>query len=207
MRSRVFTFTTAGSNVSKGDRLKRSAERWKWPLEVIRPDHSSTYLDFLKHKHLYIRDVLMETSASHFLFLDGWDTAFVGEEGVRLYPAALTFSAEKNCYPRGEWRKLYKTLDQPFPFLNSGVIWGPTSEYLRLCPDKPIHDQEAWTWEYLEKGRISLDTQASVALNLHSTKEEDLSRFPDGIRYNPTGTWPVILHGNGKWPLPNWLEV
>jgi len=118
----------------------------------------------------------------------------------------LWFSAEKNCYPSEELKSRYLDTSAPFPYLNSGVIWGNVDKYLERCPLKQGHDQLLWTEEFLSGG-IYLDTHGAVALNLHSTRDDDLSKFPDGVRFNPSGTWPCVLHGNGKWPIPQWAGV
>jgi hypothetical protein len=202
-------FTVVSAWDLKVDRLVKSAAKQKVFFETrVYPDF--TYTEFLDHKHLLILDVLKGAQASgikNFLFLDGWDTVIVAPLATQMYTTPkLWFGAEKNCYPNREQASRFLQ-PGPFPYLNSGVIWGNVDTYVARCPREVGHDQRLWIEEYLSATRgIILDTFAGVALNLHSTKAEDLSRFVDGaVRYAPTGTWPCILHGNGKWPIPQWV--
>lgn len=207
-RFKVFTITDSPSEDPRIQRLRRSAEKYEIPLAVVHVlGMGGTYESFLEHKHRYIAGVLARISEPRFLYLDAWDTVFTGEVPLEVFSEVdLCFGAEKNCYPD---KSLELNFDQtvPFPYLNSGVIWGNTNLALELTPTQVEHDQLAWTKQYLlTPERIHLDTHARHVLNLHSTSPEDLSYFPDGVRYNPTSTWPFILHGNGKWPLPQWVE-
>lgn len=193
-------------------RLIKSAVKHKFYFRPVHIKRITNYSEFLSNKHLLIRGVLkglLEADYTRFLYLDAWDTVITGPVPWQVLDSRkLTFGAELNCYPEAEFAASYPKPARPFPYLNSGVIWGPIEEYLELCPSKVEHDQLAWTEKYLlNTGRIQLDTRAEVVLNLHSTSPQDLSRFPDGVRYHPTGTWPCILHGNGGWPLPNFLET
>jgi len=206
-RIRIFTITSSPPEDPRVLRLKKSAAKYEIPLEVITLYHPRSYEEFMNHKHRYIAGVLAYTHAPSFLCLDAWDTVFTGMVPLEvLSEEALCFGAEKNCYPDEKFAGLFDQGD-PFPYLNAGAIWGSVDEYLRLVPTSVENDQLAWTKQYLiTPERIHLDTHARHVLNLHSTNPEDLSYFPDGVRYNPTGTWPFILHGNGKWPLPTWVE-
>ena len=197
-------------------KLLRSAHRFGWPLNPIYTNRVDGYDDYIFRKHQMIRQQLKDFKTQHysrFLFLDAWDTLFTGRMpafGLQEQKEdVLCFGAELNCHPNHQLVLSYppKDLITEFPFLNSGVIWGHIDTYLELCPLEQKHDQEAWTEAYLARPeRFFLDHQAKVALNLHSTNIMDISRYPDGIRYNPTGTWPCIVHGNGKWPIPNFME-
>lgn len=207
----VFTLSTSPDHPGLL-RLKASAEKFGWPLEVHHPylgprREDRTYEKFLEVKHHYIKDILSRRKG-WFLYVDAWDSVFVNHfyipEGEGLW-----FAGEKNLYPRVDYG-----LNVPFrpetlfPYLNTGIIWGDVSEYLRLCPKAVGHDQEMWIRKWCENVDVQVDHWATYGLNLHSTKPEELSRIAGGVvRYNPTNTEPYILHGNGKWPLPNWLEV
>lgn len=193
-------------------RLVASAERFEIPLQTVVVKEDS-YQEVITSKHLIIRDALeaaLHEGVNRFLFLDGWDTVFVSPIATEMLTTEyLGMGAEKQCYPYTEWEPFYTTQSLPFPYLNSGVIWGPISEYLHLCPYLWGHDQGEWTRVYLDKEPVTLalDHYGEFVVNLHSTEAEDLSRFPDGVRYNPSGTWPCILHANGKWPMPAWAGL
>ena len=204
---KVFTITT---DEDKVERLLNSAVKLEIPLDVqvVTP---KGYERFINLKHLYIYEAMIKAwteGFNNFMFVDAWDTVFVGPiPSGPMITDKLWFGAEKNCYPDESIKSRYLTpCSGPFPYLNSGVIWGRVEKYLERCPIWSGHDQEMWTKEYLNGG-IHLDHSAAVVLNLHSTRPDDLSRFPDGVRYNPTGTWPCVLHGNGKWPIPQWAGV
>jgi hypothetical protein len=204
----VFTLTTDLDHPGV-KRLAASAMKFDIPLTVCSIPAGRPYKEIIRTKHLAIREKLEELRHfERFLFLDAWDTAFVGALPEWVFTAArLSFGAELNCYPGKKEETRYTTQAEPFPYLNSGVIWGPTAEYLRLCPKAPGHDQGRWTGVYFAyPGELLLDHRAEVVLNLHSTKAEDLSYFRSSVRYNPTGSSPAILHGNGKWPLPEFIK-
>lgn len=199
----------------KHSRLVRSAERHGWLpffVEFTIPYGTLEYAAFLSKKHLFLKSLLereKKFGKTHFLFLDAWDTVFI--QPPDRFPMEwdrLSFGAEKNCYPEPKFAGIYPGLS-PFPYLNSGCIWGPIDRYLALCPREEEHDQLAWTKAYLAAPeQFHLDHSAEVVLNLHSTAPSELSRWPGGsVQYVPTHSWPFILHGNGKWPLPNFLEV
>ena len=203
----IFTLTTDVEHPGL-KRLEASADDHGVNLVTLKGFAKGDYEGYLRCKHLEILEVLQDVKPKQFLFLDAWDTVFVGLPGLEVMnEEGLCFGGEKNCYPEVGLKGIYPFPDEPFPYLNSGVIWGRTSEYIHLCPRQVEHDQLAWTKVYgLKPESIFIDTHARHVLNLHSTNPGDLSRFPDGVRYNPTGTWPFIIHGNGKWPLPSWVE-
>lgn len=207
----VFTLTTDLSHPGL-TRLAKSAEKFDIPLGVVSIPPGKPYKEIIRTKHLLIRDKLEEFEAlgfQRFLFLDAWDTLFVGPLNNLIHNAKnLNFGAEKNCYPGKKSETRYKTQEEVFPYLNSGVIWGDVDTYLDLCPDAYGHDQGMWTEVYFQSPEaVTLDHKAEVVLNLHSTKDEDLGRIPGGgVHYGPTNTSPLIIHGNGKWPIPLWME-
>jgi hypothetical protein len=209
MENKFIAFTITSDRTHPGfARLQRSAEKWGIFLQPVDAGGFKDYDEFINNKHLIIRECLKNLQLvgfERFLCLDAWDTVFVGKLPTTVFTTPhLTFGAEKNCYPNKELAPLYLDIGG-MPYLNAGVIWGPIAEYLDRCPIHIGHDQGLWSEVYLQDCLVLLDRFSEVALNLHSTNPEDLSRFPDGVRYNPTGSWPAILHGNGKWPLPAWI--
>ncbi len=186
-----------------------------------------TYEDFIDHKHLYIRDQLLwalEKGYTKFICLDGWDTKIVGPmEEVPFETGLIYFGGDgphptptnrqqETCYPDPRYSEFFWTPNSgsPYPYPNGGVIWGDIRTYLSRCPDYVCLDQLVWTREYVRDARgINIDTQAQTVLNLFGLYDSNVwGRKEVGGRwcYLPTTTWPVILHGNGKWPIPEFIK-
>jgi hypothetical protein len=195
-------------------RLLKSAHKHGIPLKSYFFDEQD-YDKFIARKHLFIKEALEElwatSGCNRFMFVDAFDTCFVSAPKLNiLTDNYLTFGGEKNCYPEPAYASAYPQ-DGEFPYLNSGVIWGPISLYKLYCPGDYGHDQLLWTRQFFNHPAASMqiDTHASVALNLHSTKAENLSRYADRVEYaGENGTaYPMVLHANGKWPMPAWAGL
>jgi hypothetical protein len=167
----------------------------------------------MQYKHLYLYQALTTLKntkgVDQFLFLDGWDTVFVNKPPFKvLHAKKLSFSAENNCYPDERYEVLYPPRSATFRFLNAGVVWGPVSEYLRLCPAEAGFDQLQWHRTYvLHPEEFELDLNGAVAVNLQGIEDTYFTRHPDGVEFTPpnsVNTRPCILHANGKWPMPAW---
>ena len=187
------------------DRLAGSAKKFGWPLQLHQVPQKKY---FLSEKHLLIRSFLEEHPVKCFLFVDAFDTVFIRKYHGPYFPDVLLgFVGEKNCYPRKEYTCIFKErADGPFPYLNSGIIWGDPEYYLAACPEEFIHDQLAWTRAAVEDHNIFIDSFGGPGINLHSTEPDDWSYSGGLWTYRPTMATPYVIHGNGNWPLPAWAE-
>jgi len=210
MPSKPFVFTVVSDSTPGWTRLEESAHKQGIDLKTFFLGETG-HTGFLKKKHRYIAETLRIHQPEFFIFVDGWDTLFVRPMRPTM-PKGLWFGGEKNCYPMKELEAFYAVAPSSlgmFPFLNSGVIWGETEAYLKHVPPVGIHDQLAWTIKYLGGIEdIHIDGWAEVALNLHSVPNEDLRRLPGGgVQHIPSNGTPLVVHGNGNWPIPQWMGV
>ena len=204
MQSDFTALTVYSHETPNLERLRRSAERFSWPFAERRLGERG-HDKFLLFKHLFIREFLADLQVEHFLFIDAYDTIFISERRSLPFGYSLCFAGEKNCYPKREYAPIFdERASGPFPYLNSGIIWGSTELYMQHCPDYPEHDQLAWTRAAVEDPVILIDTHGGFGLNLHSTEPEDWSYQKGKWIYLPTNQAPAVLHGNGGWPIPSW---
>jgi hypothetical protein len=189
--------------------LLDSARRWGWKLHshFITPEEGpfeASYHKFIAKKHHCIANVLQ--GRDYFLYLDAWDTVFTGPRSeVPFEPGRLHFSGSLDCYPEKGYAKYFP--EAPFPYLNSGVIWGKASDYLRLCPEEWVLDQLAWTRRYVQSPEaFIIDGMAATALTLFGVGSNSNFAYRGGRWvYLPTGSTPVIVHAAGKVALPEFF--
>lgn len=218
MQNNIVFLTVLNKETPGYIRLLRSAHKFGIPLRSFFFDEPD-YDKFISKKHLFIQEALRTvwktSDASRFMFVDAFDTCFVSRPHTSLFAENnLVFGGEKICYPEAVYDQLYDVGDE-FPYLNSGVIWGKIALYMHYCPAEVGHDQLLWTRKYFDNGRTNgmvIDTVGKIALNMHSTAQEDFTRYPDGVRYAQGGddkkaVWPTVLHANGKWPMPAWVGM
>jgi len=221
MQNNVVFLTVLNKETSEYIKLLRSAHKWGIPLRSFFFDEPD-YDKFISKKHLFINEALGilwgagGVDASRFMYVDAYDTCFVSRPHTSIFTEQnLVFGGEKNCYPEALYDPLYDVSGE-FPYLNSGVIWGKIGLYKYYCPTEVGHDQLLWTRKYFDIGKagggMRIDTNGEVALNMHSTAQEDFTRYPDGVRYAQGGddkkaVWPTVLHANGKWPMPSWAGM
>lgn len=203
-------FTVLDKEDENGNFIKliESARKWGWPLEAFFHRADDGYREFLCMKHTYVLDALNKLKVERFLFLDAWDTRFIGPPDPMLLDSPyLWFGAEKNCYPDEVYKALYPSLGYPFTYINTGVIWGNAHTFRKLCPGYRVDDQRGWQRVYaLHPEEIHLDNTAKVAINLYGVEEGDFSRMAGGrIIYRPTETSPLVMHANGTTHIPAWV--
>lgn len=208
MAKQPFTFTILTKEGGKYFDLLESARRWGWKLHSFFESpfpgrYEESYHKFIAKKHQLIKSRLLKQSGScdQFLFVDAWDSVFLGPPGELEIPKyTLNFSGSLDCYPEKCYSRFFSGT---LPFLNSGVIWGEVATYLARCPEYEVNDQLAWTREMVQNPTgLFVDSEAKVALTTFG--ESDLSNFSrvsGRWRYNPTGSFPLVLHAGGKWPM------
>ncbi|MBI1178350.1 hypothetical protein GC207_13020 [bacterium] len=152
------------------------------------------------------------------LFVDGVDVVFNHRPRslVDLYVEQgfkILFSAEKNCYPRADWKDRFSTALGDFRFLNSGCIMGPASDLLEMLNEIKAHeilddyrrhdgewqsfiDQEFFSEYYLNhQDIVGLDSSCRICLSLFPDTPITLER--NQVKSLECQTFPALLHGNG----------
>lgn len=149
------------------------------------------------------------------LFIDGYDSYFLTGINNIIHKfismnCGILFSAEKNCSPDKSLINKYPEVTTPFRFLNAGGFIGYAGA-LKPMVDELIHlrsteknnnmysDQYLWTRCYLDnKDKIKLDINCDIFQTLHSTSIDDFTLVGGGYKNNITGSFPCILHANGR---------
>ncbi|XP_072776634.1 multifunctional procollagen lysine hydroxylase and glycosyltransferase LH3 [Taeniopygia guttata] len=149
------------------------------------------------------------------LFVDSYDVVFAGgpRELLAKFGAAgsgVLFAAEGFCWPQGGLAPLYPPAPPGGkPFLNSGGIVGYAPALWALVErwhfrddddDQLFYTQLYLNSELRERLGLALDHHSRIFQNLNGALEELSIRFePDGnrVRNELSGTWPVVIHGNG----------
>uniref|UniRef100_A0A674GX86 PLOD1-3-like GT domain-containing protein n=1 Tax=Taeniopygia guttata TaxID=59729 RepID=A0A674GX86_TAEGU len=148
-------------------------------------------------------------------FSPSYDVVFAGgpRELLAKFGAAgsgVLFAAEGFCWPQGGLAPLYPPAPPGGkPFLNSGGIVGYAPALWALVErwhfrddddDQLFYTQLYLNSELRERLGLALDHHSRIFQNLNGALEELSIRFePDGnrVRNDLSGTWPVVIHGNG----------
>lgn len=161
----------------------------------------------------------------HILFIDAYDTILARPPcdimaAYGAYGSRIVWSAERNLFPEipCDRDRDFPAKDGGFRYLNSGVCVADTDamyQYLHhIMADKipddyrkddgsmcHVNDQEiallAFTEEPL-RHLMALDTNCTIALNMHSVAPNELDVTGDRIRLLVTGTEPCVFHANGN---------
>ncbi|KAM7004194.1 multifunctional procollagen lysine hydroxylase and glycosyltransferase LH3-like, partial [Passerculus sandwichensis] len=147
--------------------------------------------------------------------LPSYDVVFAGppKELLAKFRAGLwgvLFAAEGFCWPRRGWPR--STPPSPpggKPFLNSGgfvgyapALWALVERWHYRDDDD---DQLFYTQLYLDRELreqlgLGLDHHSRIFQNLNGALDEVRIRFEPGgnrVRNEVSGSWPVVIHGNG----------
>lgn len=143
---------------------------------------------------------------THFFFCDAYDVIVVGsmEEALsKLDTSVMACSAERGCWPNGEYEKFYEPIfGHGFNYLNSGCYFAPREVFLKLfdsdMPDYATDDQLYLTEHFLfnEQSGIVLDYGQKV-FNSHSFIRDGEYTYENG-RVQILGEQSVFIHKNGR---------
>lgn len=202
-------------------KLKRSAEKFGWPLKTVflpnplagrdgsyaqLPEDptkfAEAYSDFICTKHLLIRKHLQPFG--QFLYVDGWDCVFLRPyaEWPRDFEG-LWFSGQREAWPEKGYQEYFeKRFVGDFPAPNTGVIWGDAAAYHARCPSAYEIDQLLWHRKISEgTSGISVDSRAEYVATLDSqSSQSDWTYNKGSYTYTRTSphTAPFIAHLAGK---------
>ena len=176
------------------------------------------------NNYVHIAEWLKKNRAdyTHILYTDAWDTlAMAGQEHIRdiylnIYEPLTAngdywlFSAEKNCFPRGDWGAKYP-YKGPWTYLCAGGYLAPVDLYIDTVEKrkrKPgVNDQEWATEIFLfdNPGKVLIDNDCKIFQTLYMAAPDDLALLPSKKLYNcVTRTFPIFVHGNAKSPM-EWI--
>lgn len=209
MKIKVLTYA---SNKTDGlNNLIFSLEKFGWDYEVMEGEWKGfgTKLIATYHKCKELK----EQGYTHFIFVDAYDTFFLGteEELIKKYDVINGFmliSAERGCYPDAELRnhKRYNETHAGWDFVNSGTYLSPIDEYMLMfeenTPDYSDDDQRWLTARYLsDKYATRLDKNYGI-FQCHSfIREGDYTYTNRRVQNLLTGQEPIIIHANGRSPI------
>jgi len=142
-----------------------------------------------------------ENDHEMILFTDSFD-AIIKNLNFRIDPFVVLFSAEVYCWPDSSLAKEYPQTLTPFRFLNSGGFLGSVGLLREILKFGDISDAEDdqlfYTRAFLsQRYNIQLDTQCNVFQTFNGAQR--YIRLAGDRVYNAvTGTYPLVLHGNGS---------
>jgi GR25 family glycosyltransferase involved in LPS biosynthesis len=212
-------FTVSTKDTPELQRLKKSAEKFGWKLDVLgleentdqlgwedKNNRSGDYGNFSIKLVKELEYVSKKNPDDIVLFTDAWDVVCL-DDCSSLYEKFLTFNkdlvfgAEKMCSPDQDKKDLYKIRDVPFPYLNSGFFIGKAGvikNYLDKYNGEKINDQKWWTATYLEnQDMIALDSNALMCLQTWDTDQKYYQFQDNKFTYTETSTNPIFIHANG----------
>lgn len=203
MKIKVLTYA---SNKTDGlNNLIFSLEKFGWDYEVMEGGWkgfgTKLIATYNKCKEL------KEQGYTHFIFVDAYDTFFLGteEELIDKYfnTNAFVISAERGCYPDAELRGEYNETPNGWDFVNSGTYLAPIGDYMRMfennTPDYSDDDQRWLTARYLSEGYDTvLDKKCRIFQCYSFIREGDFGYEKNRLQNLKTGTQPIIIHFNGR---------
>ena len=212
-------FTVSTKDTPELQRLKKSAEKFGWKLDILgleentdqlgwedKSNRSGDYGNFSIKLVKELEYVSNKSPDDIVLFTDAWDVVCLGDcsslyEKFLTFNKDLVFGAEKICSPDQDKKDLYKIKNVPFPYLNSGFFIGKAGvikNYLDKYNGEKINDQKWWTATYLEnQDTIALDSNALMCLQTWDTDQKYYQFQDNKFTYTETSTNPNFIHANG----------
>jgi hypothetical protein len=212
-------FTVSTKDTPELQRLKSSAEKFGWSLDILgleentdqlgwedKNNKSGNYGNFSIKLVKELEYVSKKSYNDIVLFTDAWDVLCLGDcnslyEKYLTFNKDLVFGAEKMCSPDEDKKDLYKIQNVPFPYLNSGFFIGKAGvikKFLDTYNGEKINDQKWWTAIYLEnQDAIALDSKALMCLQTWDTDEKYYQIQDNKFTYTETSANPIFVHANG----------
>lgn len=199
--------TVATHSAGAYSALQESAKRAG--LELITLGWERGWRGLNQKLHLVTEALESLEAEETVLFVDAHDTILIGsgaeiEAKFRALGDPFLCSAERNCYPVAEWAERYPPCDTPYRFLNSGVWMGEVGFTRALFEQMQVarlpaelNDQRLFTEWWLSYRGFTLDRQCTLFQSLFGA-EQDLVFEGLCLRNVLTGTYPLVLHGNGR---------
>jgi hypothetical protein len=179
---------------------------------AMKMDYLKSILPQLPPKSLLVMldamDVIFNNSLDSLLATYHEIVRSLGQDGHGRM-ASILCNGEKNCWPVPAMAARYSqaALSTPFPFLNSGVLIGPSENILKVLQffpwDEKTDDQFYWTTAYMEARnrselpRIEVDHYGRIACCMHAFPAEELYVRQEVAYFKSSGIRPALLHLNG----------
>ena len=199
---------TVCSHPEHAEVLRRSAELYGWDFVCIHVPEWKGFGTKLIATYEYLKQ---HPEIDRFVFADAFDVVTLGNRPIIFHPK-IVFSAEKGCWPDDSLRDKYPPIanGSEFKFLNSGLFYAETSEWLKMIEQNPpeyhFDDQLYYTKCFLSsKYNMALDTHQTY-FNSHSFISEGEYTYNNG-RVQIMGNEPVFVHSNGRSVDPKLDEL
>ena len=211
----ILTFATDIKERGLHDLLSSS------PFKINILGKGKTFRD-LRDKLYAVKEYIEQNGLIHsqdiILFTDGYDTVFTKNykyydliEKFRAFNKPVIFSAETNCYPAHlpicVNQDLYPVAPTKYRYLNSGGYIGEASFIYKMLElslgvtyNIDNNDQYLTNMVFVDnQDWIGLDYFQEIFCTLYQTSFEDYSGPEEKVQNLSTGSYPIILHGNGKY--------
>ena len=192
-----------------------------WPQSALFTGHGTTF------KYLYSALLDLAIDHEYVIYADGADSLFVKD--VDVPEDHLLYSTEKAIWPptpemQNMWNEHYdRVMMIPFPsfwawkYLNGGGWCGPIKlalqffrEYGLIDYTGDINGQREQAIGFVKahhKGfPIRLDTHCKIFQTTGFEHPGDFDIDENGFKNLITGTYPSILHGNGRTDMSRWYK-
>lgn len=207
MKIKVITVTNAPQHPGC-QQLTRSLDVFGYDYHVIQ----TTWRGFgtkINEAAKYAESIQGEYS--HILLVDAHDVIFLAPPDAITAryndPDRMLFSCEKACWPSPGLASHYPFISSDWRYLNSGSYLAPIPVYLDMIGRHPVaytyDDQLYFTERYLSgQWPIDLDDRCRIFQSIAFQADSDFETV-DGraIFNNKTGTYPTVIHGNGRTPM------
>lgn len=161
-------------------------------------------------------DALLELKDKYkyVIYSDGADTYFVSK--VTPPDDILVISAEKNCFPDPTTAERYPETISPWRYVNAGNWCAPIElaidffeKYrLNIYQNDHVNGQREWHDAYLkaleDNYPVHLDINCQIFQTTAFAHDGEIIVEEERIKNTKQGTWPCILHGNGRTDM-SWL--
>lgn len=201
-------------------KLKNSLDKFKYDYAVIHDPALNFSWGGLVHLYEFCKK---PGNVTHILATDGFDTLALGgiEEVYERYTYTnkMLFSAEKGCFPRGDWTNRHMVSVPTFNgdempqegkrlvgtsrwrYLNHGQFITPCELFVELYKgvfELPVICQEWAMDQFLNGAPMELDTNCDIFQSIAFRDGDEYSSEGDRLVNNITGTKPTWAHANGK---------
>jgi hypothetical protein len=190
--------------------LKRSLDRFGWDYEFL----DGKYVAF-GSKMVRAYEYAKQTDCTHLFIVDAYDVFVLGTMAEAVNKIADTgcvlFNSEKAAWPYSEWAVEYPETSSRWKYLNGGAAFVDVKRFIQMFEENPIehkdNDQVNLARIYLDKRdqyNMKLDTNCEVFQSIAFKADDDFTIEKNRIINNITGSFPTIIHGNGKTKM-DWV--
>lgn len=209
MRNKIKFLTTA-TDLSRTTQLKRSLDYYDWDYKIVQHTWTGFGSKLIAARNAL--PALKDEGYTHFIYGDSYDSFVLGpmQELHLKVPDwnKQIHSTEKANFPHPN--KMYPPSAVPhsWRFLNGGGFFAPIDLYMQIFDSNPCpaqqNDQEYQVDMFLnQKGNdIQLEKGCDIFQCYSFIDEDNDFKYGDTTLFNNiTGTFPLLIHGNGHTPM------